>query len=71
MLSRVAQNIYWMSRYLERAEDTARIINVNTNLLLDLPRNTTFGWLPLIYIVSAQEQFSKKIRTGWRMKARS
>lgn len=60
MLSRVAQNIYWMSRYLERAEDTARIINVNTNLLLDLPRNTTFGWLPLIYIVSAQEQFFEK-----------
>ncbi len=60
MLSRVAQNIYWMSRYLERAEDTARLINVNTNLLLDLPRNTTFGWLPLIFIVSAEEQFFEK-----------
>ena len=51
MLSRVAQNIYWMTRYVERAEDTARLINVNTNLLLDLPRNTTFGWLPLIFIL--------------------
>ena len=60
MLSRVAQNIYWMSRYLERAEDTARLINVNTNLLLDLPRNTTFGWLPLIFIVSAEERFFEK-----------
>lgn len=60
MLSRVAQNIYWMSRYLERVEDTARIINVNTNLLLDLPRNTTFGWLPLIFIVSAEERFFEK-----------
>ena len=60
MLSRVAQNIYWMARYLERAEDTARIINVNTNLLLDLPRNTTFGWLPMIFIVGAEHLFFEK-----------
>ncbi|MEZ5584954.1 MAG: alpha-E domain-containing protein [Candidatus Competibacteraceae bacterium] len=49
-----------MARYLERAEDTARIINVNTNLLLDLPRNTTFGWLPMIFIVGAEGLFFKK-----------
>ena len=60
MLSRVAQNIYWMARYIERAEDTARIINVNTNLLLDLPRNMTFGWLPLIFIVGAEKRFFEK-----------
>ena len=60
MLSRVAQNIYWMARQIERAEDTARIINVNSNLLLDLPRNTTFGWLPLIFIVGAEDQFFEK-----------
>ncbi len=60
MLSRVAQNIYWMTRYIERAEDTARLINVNTNLLLDLPRHTTFGWLPLIFIVGAEKQFFEK-----------
>ena len=60
MLSRVAQNIYWMTRYVERAEDTARLINVNTNLLLDLPRTTTFGWLPLIFITGAENQFFEK-----------
>ena len=60
MLSRVAQNIYWMTRYVERAEDTARLINVNTNLLLDLPRNTTFGWLPLIFIIGAEKLFFDK-----------
>ncbi len=60
MLSRVAQNIYWMARYVERAEDTARLINVNSNLLLDLPRNTTFGWLPLIFIVGAEDLFFEK-----------
>jgi len=60
MLSRVAQNIYWMTRQIERAEDTARLINVNSNLLLDLPRNTTFGWLPLIFIVGAEDLFFDK-----------
>ncbi|MBK8183643.1 MAG: alpha-E domain-containing protein [Candidatus Competibacteraceae bacterium] len=60
MLSRVAQNIYWMARYIERAEDTARLINVNTNLLLDLPRNITFGWLPLIFIIGAEHEYFEK-----------
>ena len=60
MLSRVAQNIYWMARQIERAEDTARLINVNTNLLLDLPRSMTFGWLPLIFIVGAEKRFFEK-----------
>ncbi len=47
MLSRVAENIYWMARYLERAEDAARLISVNTNLLLDLPKGIDPGWEPL------------------------
>ena len=38
MLSRVAEDIYWMARHIERAENTARIITVNTHLLLDLPK---------------------------------
>jgi uncharacterized alpha-E superfamily protein len=37
MLSRVADHLYWMSRYLERAENTARIIDVYLNLILDPP----------------------------------
>ena len=35
MLSRVADSLYWMSRYLERANYTARLIEVNFNLMLD------------------------------------
>jgi len=35
MLSRVADSLYWMSRYLERAEHSARLIDVNLNLMLD------------------------------------
>ena len=36
MLSRVADSLYWMSRYIERAENDARILDVNLQLLLDL-----------------------------------
>ena len=35
MLSRVADSLYWMSRYLERAEHTTRLLEINLNLMLD------------------------------------
>lgn len=57
MLSRVAENIYWMARYIERAENTARIIMVNTNLLLDLPKGEHPGWQPIIEILGYEESF--------------
>lgn len=57
MLSRVADNLYWIGRYLQRAENTARLINVNANLLMDLPRRMTLGWGPLIEIVGADATF--------------
>jgi uncharacterized alpha-E superfamily protein len=59
MLSRVANRIYWMARYLERAENTARLVNVNTILLLDLPRSVTLGWRPLISITTNKVTFSR------------
>ena len=37
MLSRVAENLYWLGRWTERAENTARVVSVNANLLMDLP----------------------------------
>ena len=59
MLARVAENLYWMARYLERAEDLARLISVNTNLLLDLPRGVAPGWRSLITIIGAEEDYAK------------
>ena len=57
MLSRVAENIYWLARYVERAENTARLINVTTNLLLDLPRSANVGWEPIIKILGTEPLF--------------
>lgn len=59
MLSRVAERIYWMARYIERSENIARMIKVNSYLLLDLPRKARFGWGPLIDIMGAGELFYK------------
>jgi len=57
MLSRVAERLYWMARYTERAENIARIINVYTNLLLDLPRNTSIGWHSLVQITGNDTEY--------------
>ncbi len=64
MLARVVENVYWLSRYLERAENTARIIGVNTNLLLDLPGGIAPGWLPLVDISGNRAEFDAKSTKG-------
>lgn len=59
MLSRVAQNIYWLARYTERAENTARLISASSQLQLDLPKAQRPGWEPLIAITGSAEAFAK------------
>src|ERR1700733_13867531 len=49
MLSRVAESLYWMSRYLERAEHTARVLGVQLNLMLEQdPRSSDRRWLRVL-----------------------
>ncbi len=60
MLSKVAERVYWIARYLERVENTARLIGVYDNLLFDLPRNVKFGWFNLVQINSAQSDFLER-----------
>jgi len=61
MLSRVANSLYWMSRYLGRAEDTARLVDVNLQLLLDfrkLDDQILEGhWMPIIESTGDDELF--------------
>ncbi|MDH5709019.1 MAG: alpha-E domain-containing protein [Hylemonella sp.] len=60
MLSRVANSIYWMSRYLERAENVARFIGVNLNLSLDMPAEFEAQWAPLVNITGDRELFAAR-----------
>lgn len=60
MLSRVADSIYWMSRYVERAENVARFIDVNLQLMLDAPSGEGQQWLPLVNTTGDHEAFAKR-----------
>ena len=57
MLSRVANSIYWMCRYIERAENVARFISVNLNLLLDMPSEKGKHWEPVVMTTGDQALF--------------
>jgi uncharacterized alpha-E superfamily protein len=73
MLSRVAESIYWMNRYVERAENVARFVHVNLHLELDVPHiddadpaATSSGggrgggqWRPLIWTTGDELLFQK------------
>src|SRR5438477_544298 len=62
MLSRVADSLYWMSRYIERAENNARIVEVNLQMLLDLTNQQEADpnqqWDPVISSLEENELFS-------------
>lgn len=60
MLSRVADSIYWMSRYIERAENVARFVDVNLNLMLDLPVGSTQQWQPLVDTAGDSQEFAAR-----------
>src|SRR5262245_7546904 len=63
MLSRVADAIYWMSRYVERAENVARFVDVNLALSIDLPEADE-QWLPLVQAAGDEELFRKTYGDG-------
>src|SRR5450432_1190169 len=63
MLSRVANLVYWMARYLERAENAARIVDVNAQLVLDLQSrlgaDDPRSWEPLVFVSGGDEEYHK------------
>jgi len=59
MLSRVADSLYWLSRYIERAENVARCIDVNLQLQLDLPGEER-PWEPVIQTAGNAVDFFKR-----------
>lgn len=63
MLSRVAHSLYWMARYIERAENIARIVDVNLQLLLDIrnldEKRLVAYWLPIVQATGDEDAFFK------------
>lgn len=60
MLSRVADSILWMSRYVERAENVARFIDVNLNMSLDLGPDMASQWAPLVSTTGDHLPFTER-----------
>lgn len=59
MLSRVAESIYWMSRYIERAENVARFVDVNLQLMIDAPEDEDQQWMPLVNTTGDHKLFEE------------
>jgi uncharacterized alpha-E superfamily protein len=59
MLSRVADSIYWMNRFIERAENVSRFLDVNLNMLLDMPAGVRQQWEPLVATTGDREFFKE------------
>ncbi len=57
LLSRVADRIYWAARYIERAEDTARLVRAHGELVADLPGHIETRWEPLVAVVGSDVRF--------------
>lgn len=60
MLSRSAERLYWLARYLERTENIARLVSVHMNLLMDLPKGVEMDWRQLIMITASEQAFHEK-----------
>lgn len=63
MLSRVANSIYWMGRYLERADNVARFLDVNFHLMLDLSLDEqSTQWYPIVAASGDDEDFNRRYK---------
>lgn len=60
LLGRVADSIYWMARYIERAENVARFVGVNLNLTLDLASSEENQWQPIVDITGDARVFRER-----------
>ena len=60
LLARMAEAVYWAGRYLERAEGTARIVQVHTDAHVDMPVGQDVGWQPLLAIVGVDSEFADR-----------
>jgi len=64
MLSRVADSLYWINRYVERAENISRFVEVSEAMALDCPPGSAEPWLPLIDASGDRELFDRLFPGG-------
>ena len=57
MLSRVAESMYWMARYVERADNVARIMDANYHMIGVLPSGVGEQWAPLVVTTGDEDLF--------------
>ncbi len=62
MLSKVAERVYWTARYIERVENTARLVKIYASLLLDMPKDVNLGWYNLVVLNSVETQFNERYK---------
>ncbi|WP_006787644.1 alpha-E domain-containing protein [Thiorhodospira sibirica] len=60
MLSRVAERLYWMARYIERSENTARMVMAFSHLALDMPRHVGLSWRRMLTITGSDALFDER-----------
>jgi uncharacterized alpha-E superfamily protein len=63
MLSQVAERVYWIARYIERTENSARLVNAFNLQMLDLPSGLTPGWRDLVDIIGGSQSFEEHYQT--------
>ncbi|MFN7227716.1 MAG: alpha-E domain-containing protein [Synechococcaceae cyanobacterium] len=64
MLSRVADSLYWINRYIERAENISRFVEVSEAMALDCPPGSAEPWLPLIDASGVRDEFDALFPEG-------
>ncbi len=63
MLSRVADSLYWMARYLERAEHTSRLIAVKLESMIEqTPADAEASWIRVVAAMSSTEYVAGRTR---------
>jgi uncharacterized alpha-E superfamily protein len=59
MLSRVAERLYWLARYIERAENTARMVMSFNLVSLDMPKTVKLSWKGLVAVTGTDDIFDE------------
>lgn len=59
MISRVAENCFWLNRYVERVETTARLVSINRLDILDAGIHEAERWKPVIVVAGEQQRFER------------